>query len=437
MNSIAKRFISNSGWMMGQRIYYMLLSLVIGSLSARYLGPSNYGIINYGASFISFFTTISALGLDSVVINEMIKSPEKKGSYLGTALILRLFVSVFSVILIFAIVRFIEPGNIVLHVVTLLQSFAIVLQAYEVLNYWFQLTLKMKYVSLAVMLAQTVVGIWRIFLLINKAPVYGFALSSSIQFFVSGIVVCICFFRQKEQSVKLSFSKKDGKYLISKSYNYIISGLAITFYTQIDKVMIGKLINSEAVGFYSAAATIAALWEFVPIALINSARPLIIESKGHSKEEFIKRLQWLFLVITIFSIIVSLGVVIFGKYVILLLYGETFLNSIVPLCILVWATGISVIGVVRGIWIVAEDLNKYTKYCFLIGAIVNFVLNYFAINICGIIGASITTLISQIVVVFICPLFFKQIHNFLRIYFYSFKYLPEVFNIAIKYIKKS
>ena len=50
-----KKFISNSGWMMGQQIYSMIISLVVGSLSARYLGPSNYGLINYGASIISFF----------------------------------------------------------------------------------------------------------------------------------------------------------------------------------------------------------------------------------------------------------------------------------------------------------------------------------------------------------------------------------------------
>ena len=82
--SVAKKFIGNSGWMIGQQLYNMILQLVVGSLSARYLGPSNYGLINYGASIISFFSIICRLGLDSVIINEMIKRPEKRGSYLGS-----------------------------------------------------------------------------------------------------------------------------------------------------------------------------------------------------------------------------------------------------------------------------------------------------------------------------------------------------------------
>ena len=45
----AKKIINNSVWMIGQQLYYMLLQLIIGSLSARYLGPSNYGLLNYGS----------------------------------------------------------------------------------------------------------------------------------------------------------------------------------------------------------------------------------------------------------------------------------------------------------------------------------------------------------------------------------------------------
>ena len=158
--SIAKKFIGNSGWMIGQQLYNMILQVVVGSLSARYLGPSNYGLINYGASIISFFSIICRLGLDSVIINEMIKKPEKRGSYLGSALVMRCSASIASLFCIMAIVRVLEPNNTTLYVITLLQAFAVILQSYEVFTYWFQLNLKMKYVSIATMIAQTVVGAW-------------------------------------------------------------------------------------------------------------------------------------------------------------------------------------------------------------------------------------------------------------------------------------
>ena len=176
----SRAFFSNSGWMMAQQIYSMLLSLVVGALSARYLGPSNYGLINYGASIISFFTIISRLGMDSVIINEMLKAPEKQGTYLGSALVLRLLTSIASVFMVMGIIRVIEPGNIELYIVTLLQSIAIIMQTYEVLTYWFQMELKMKFVSIATMIALTVVAVWRVSLLAAKASVYYFAFSYSI-----------------------------------------------------------------------------------------------------------------------------------------------------------------------------------------------------------------------------------------------------------------
>lgn len=428
-NSTAKKFVGNSSWMMLQQIYYMVLSLVIGSLSARYLGPSNYGLINYGASIISFFTIISKLGLDGVIINEMIKKPEEKGSLLGSALVFRLITSVASLFSIMAIIRVLEPDNNVLHVITLLQSFAVILQSYEVFNYWFQLNLRMKYVSIATMIAQTVVGIWRIALLATQSSVYLFALSSSIQFLVCGVVVIACFFKQKDASTKLSFSNKIGVDLVGKSYHFIISGLAITFYMQIDKIMIGKFLTSEAVGIYTAATTVAALWEFVPNALVNSARPLIIEKREKNYEEYIKRFQQLLLGITALSIVVSVGMMIVGRLAIYILYGKNYMDAVIPLSILIWSTGFAMIGTVRSVWIVAEGYNKYSKYYVLIGALVNFVLNYFAIQFWGIVGAAITTLISQAVVAFVSPLFFKKTRGFVKIYFESFAQIPDLIQI--------
>ena len=435
-NGVAKRFLGNSGWMIVQQLYNMLLQLVVGSLSARYLGPSNYGLINYGASIISFFSIICRLGLDSVIINEMIKRPEKRGTYLGSALVMRLSTSIASLFCIMGIVRILEPDNPALYIITGLQSFAVILQSYEVFSYWFQLNLRMKYVSIATMIAQTIVGVWRIVLLATNASVYFFAFSSSIQYLVCGSVVIFFFFKEKS-GIKLSFSKNDSQLLFKNSYHFIISGLAVTFYSQIDKIMIGKSLDSVEVGIYTAAATIATMWEFVPNALINSARPLIIELREKDYNKYIMRFQQLLLAITGLSVLVGVGVTLLGKIAIMILYGQQYIEATAPLSILIWSTGFAMIGTTRGIWIVAEGYNKYTKYYIFIGAAVNFILNLIFIPVWGITGAAITTLISQITVAFISPLFFKKARRFDLIYFSSFALIPETVLMLKTTMKKS
>ena len=244
------------------------------------------------------------------------------------------------------------------------------------------------------------------------------------------------FFWRERSGLKLRYSKPDASELIRNSYHFIISGLAVTFYSQIDRIMIGKTLSAEAVGFYSAAAAIAVMWEFVPNALINSTRPVILSLRKDHYEQYLRRFQELLMVVTFLSVLVSLIVSIFGKLAILILYGEQYLPAVQSLSILVWSTGFAMIGTTRGIWIVAEGYNQYTKYYILIGAGVNLVLNLLFIPIWGITGAAITTLISQITVAFISPLFFKKARQFDAIYFASFKYLPEMLISAKKYLKE-
>ncbi len=133
-----KKFASNTGWMIARSVYSMLLSLVLGSLSARFLGPSNYGLLGYSASLISFFTIITKLGLDSFIVAEMVRTPQKCGSYLGSAILLRLALSLLSIILMYLVLKINNSESSLLLKVTLYQSFALLFQSAEVLYYWFQ-----------------------------------------------------------------------------------------------------------------------------------------------------------------------------------------------------------------------------------------------------------------------------------------------------------
>lgn len=434
-SSLATRFVGNTGWMMFKNIYSMLISLVIGSLSARYLGPSNFGVLNYGSSIISFFTTISKLGLDSVLVAEMARTPEKENSYLGTALVMRLLTSILSFIMIWGIVVILEPNDKILQVVTILQAIAIIFQTSEVLFFWFQVRLEMKYITLASIVAMTVTGVWRVSLLASEASVQWFALSSSISALVCGIYT-VCFFVKKAHA-KLQFSYSDAKFILSNSYHFIINGLAVTLYTQLDRIMLGKVVSDEAVGWYSAASTLAVMWEFVPIAVVNSARPLLVKEYDADKRKFLQKYRWLLLGITVMGILVGVFFTVFGKLLVYILYGEKYYPAIPALAILIWSTSFAMIGTARGIWIVAERKNKYSKYFTIIGAIVNVILNAAVIPRWGVSGAAFTTLISQIVVALVAPMLYKETREFLGIYKGAFAEIPSFWKFVKSMIKKS
>lgn len=192
--NLKKRFVSNASWQMAQQIYSMILSLIIGSISARYLGPNNYGLLNYGESLISLMATLTGLGLDEVIMNELVMKKDKTGTLIGTALVMRLLASIVGVFAVAAIIITLEPGNKLLWVITILQTFQLFGNLYYVFNYWFQVELKSKYVSIAYIIGLTVSGVWRVVILMKNASVEFFAMTASIQGIVVLLIVAACFF---------------------------------------------------------------------------------------------------------------------------------------------------------------------------------------------------------------------------------------------------
>ncbi len=402
----------------------MLLSLVVGSLSVRYLGPSNYGLIGYGTSLVSLFNAISQLGLNSIIMSELLRKPEEKGKTLGTALVMRLVASVVSFLCVLLFVCIVEPGNQVLFVVTALQALVLICNTYELLNEWFLSELQSKVYVVASSIGATIVGGWKILLLVLGASVQWFAASTTIQALVCGGIIFVIFFKKKQFRLGYSFSR--AREIFGKSKHYIISGLAIALYTQMDKVMLGKMMGEREVGLYTSAMTVAMLWEFVPQSIINSARAVILEKKNVNNEEYLRLFRILLLCISLMGIGVGVGIQLFGKWVILLLYGRAYKEAVPLLQILIWSTSFAMLGTARGIWNVAEDKNQYVKYYTIIGGLFNLFFNYFAIQVWGMAGAAVGTLLSQMLVSLGSPMFWKDTRPFVKLYMSSWKYMTQL-----------
>ena len=424
----------NASWMIGQKIYSMILSLIVGSFSAKYLGPSNYGLLNYGISVIAFSLSIVSLGLDNILVSEMIKRPDKQGDYLGTSIILRCIVAFIAQILSCVIVCVLNNYNSFLLLIVFIQSTVLLLNVSEILVFWFQMKLKMRYVSLAACIGITISSVWRCFLLVKGASVLFFSIAPSIEAFVTGLIVFICYLKLK--APKLRLNMKVIFPLLKISYHYIISGIAIDVYMHIDRIMLKRWVDLDAVGYYSAAVLVVELWEFIPIALVNSLRPVIIEKKVNENNDYLLIFKRLLFAINFLGFFVCIFILLFGRIIIKILYGEAYYESVPIMNILVWSTCFAIIGVARTIWIVCEGKDRYTKYYIFIGAFINIALNFIFIPLWGTTGAAITTLISQFVVALIAPLLFKETREFIFIFFDSFKQIKNIHRIIYSISRK-
>lgn len=434
MNGSSKKIISNSAWVIIQHIYSMLTSLVIVALIARHLGPADYGLINYCSSLIAMFTTLSGLGLDNLIVSEIIRNPEKEGGYLGSALVMRLAASFISYPVILALIAVMNPGNHTLFIVAALQALGMIFQTYEVLVYWFRIKLKMKYISIALVAAITVNTIFRIVLLINKATVEWFALSISVQALVGGIIIAAFFAKKSDVRLKAGF--RDARDLLKISYNCIISSMAIIIYMEVDKILLEKMTGSANVGIYSAAVVLATCWQFIPVTLIDSSRPVILENRKTSHEAYIDQFKLLMAGVNLMAFVFALLMSCLGWFFIYFLYGRDYLGAFIPLIILSWSSFIGISGYTRTVWITGEGFYKYEKSYAVTAMILNILLDIVLIWQFGVIGAAVATLITYVYEVLIVPLFFRETRDFTKMYFQSFKMIPRFSGESLKLIAK-
>ncbi len=401
-----KRVISNAFWIIGCKIVRALLTFLIGMFTARYLGPSNYGLISYASSVVAFFSPVMQLGLNATLVREIIATPEREAKLLGTSLVLNIVSAVACVIGVVAFCRVANPDEIQTTVVCALYSLTLVFQASEMTQYWFQAKLMSKYPSLASLAAYIVGSVYKVYLLITGKSVYWFAITHVIEAFIISILLIVAYFRLG--GGKLRFSFKLGREMLSRSKFYILSAMMMVVYQQTDRIMLKTMLNEAATGYYSAAISCIGISGFVFSAILDSARPSILESKRISQNVFEQRVMLLFTVITVVSLSQSIVMTVLAKPFVWIVYGEEYISAVPVLKIAVWYIAFGYYGSVRNIWILAEEKQKYLWIIDMSGALCNVLLNCFLIPRWGACGAAAASLVSQILINFVLCIAMKS-----------------------------
>lgn len=432
-NSVFK----NAGWIIGCKIAQSLINLVIGLITARYLGPSNFGVISYVSSIVAFAMPIMQLGLKHTLVKEFVGAPEQEGKTLGTALVINLISSFFCVIGSIAFVMVANAGEKETILVCALYSLSLVFHATEMTQYWFQSKLLSKYPSLASLCAYVVVALYKIYLLVTQKSVIWFALSNVLDYFLISVILMVFYRKLAEQ--RLSVSWQVGRAMLSRSKYYIIPSLMVMIFQHTDRVMLKLMIGESETGLYSAAFTCIGISAFVFNAVLDSARPLVLEEKGQDEALYEKRVTQLYSIITCMSLAQSIGMTLLAKPIVSLLFGSAYSKTAEILAVAVWYSTFSHYGEVRNIWILAEGKQKYLTAINVVGALSNILLNLFLIPIWGAIGAAIASLITQFFTNVIIGFVFKPIrrNNYLMVKSLDPKVITEMLRgIVLKLRKK-
>lgn len=407
-NEVANRTIKNSGWLVGDKVFTMIIGVFVIAIVARYFGPEKFGQFNYAMAFVALFTALSTLGLETLTVKSIVDKDYDEGTILCTSLFLRVFGGIILTILAAVIIRLIEPNDYNLHVLVLIMSFTMVLKSMKVIEYWVQAYQKAKVSSLIRMCAYVIIASLKITMVIFKGNLITYALIYMLDVAIIGIALMIAYFkiRKKVSPWRINFAY--AKNILSQSWYLILSGLMITLYMRIDQVMLGAMLpNRIELGVYSAAVRVAEMWYFVPMAIITSFKPVIMNNKKTNESSYIKSVQLLYTIVAWLGITFGVLILLFSKLIVSILYGVEYLKASSILSISVWAGTFAMLGSARSTWLICEGLQRYTLVYTFSGLAVNIILNYIMIPKFGAYGAASATLASQVINVLVLG-FFKD-----------------------------
>ena len=414
------KYFKNTSWLVVEKILRLVVGLFVGVWVARYLGPKQFGVFSYVQSFVALFTPIASFGLDSIIIRELVKDESRRDELIGTAFLLKLLGALgVLVILVFA-VKF-TSNDIYTNTLVYIIASASIFQSFSVVDFYFQSKVLSKYVVYSSIFSLIMSSVIKIILVLNDAPLMAFAWVVLFDSFV--LACCLIYFYvnniSKFNVQHLTFKSETAILLLKDSWPLILSSVVISIYMKIDQVMIKEMLDTEAVGHYAVAVRLSEAWYFIPMVIVSSLFPAIINAKKISEKLYYSRLQKLYQLLIWFAIAIALPTTLISQWVVDLLYGDQYNEAGSILRLHIWAGVFVFFGTARGNWLIIENLQKIGFYYLFFGAVVNILMNLILIEKMGIQGAAIATIISLLSIVLFFPLFHKVTRRSVLMFFNS------------------
>lgn len=400
----------NIFWATLGKVIHVFGALIVAIFVARYLGPEQYGLMNYIISYVSLFTIIATFGLDNIEIRELSKYPEQKEKILGTAFRIRISLAFIALLVISITLHLFEADKFTSAMILVYSSTLLVNTVYVIRNYFTSIILN-KYVVKSEIL-KTMVGLLiKVFLLYIQASLVWFIIATAFDAFIVTGGYIIAYKKKVGKISSWTFHYPLSKHLLVESFPLMLSGTAVIIYQKIDQVMIKNMIDSTSVGLFSAAAKISDVILFVPSIITQTITPLLVRLKKENtiryeqkKQQFINIVVWL-------SIFLALIVSISSGHLISISFGSEYMASAAVLQIMAWKTVGMAMSSSSGQIIIIEGIQRFAVIRNIIGSIICISLNLALIPVFGIIGSAWTSIATVFISGYIANYLIKPYRN--------------------------
>jgi len=395
------KIVDNIGWLFVDKILRLGVGLLVGVWVARYLGPEEFGLMNYAMAFVALFGAMAGLGLNGIVVRDLVQNPNGAGLTLGTAFLLQLIGGFLVFVLAVVAIGVMRPADDLARAMVAILGFAVVFKAADVVKYWFESQVKSKYVVWAENGVFLVLAATRVVLILNKAPLLAFVWAAFTEAALGGLLLLQIYAKKVGKLSRWQASLVRAKSLLMESWPLILSSVASMLNMRMDQVMLGAMANAAVVGNYSAAVRISEVWLMIPGILGASIFPSLILAKESDETLYRTRIFRISYCMALIVMPTAFLIAVAANQISHFLYGKGYDSAGGYLSILIWSGVPYLIFFVFNQVLYIERLLRISSYISGFAVLCNISLNLLLIPIYGGTGAAVATLITAVGSVFL------------------------------------
>ncbi len=402
------KIVDNMGWLFFDKVLRMGVGLLVGVWVARYLGPEQFGLFSFVFAFVGMFGAVAGLGLQNIVVRDIVRDPSCKEETLGTAAMLQLVGGMLAYGCVMGTIFLLRPEETMAKLLVAILGSVLLFKFSDVALYWFESQVLSKYTVWAQNGCFLIFAAIKVSLILTSASLSAFAWATAAEAALVSLVVFYVLGLRGPKFQQLRFSILRTKSLLGDSWPLLLSSMAVMVYMRTDQIMLGQMLGDDAVGIYSAAVRISEVWYFIPMMIVASVFPAILEAKKRDEKQYLQRLQRLYDLMVRLSVAIALPMTFISTPLVVALFGAAYVESGPVLAIHIWASVFVFLGVASSQWFIAENRQLLSFQRTVLGAVINIVLNFILIPRFGVVGSAYATVIAQASVNIVYDLFQKE-----------------------------
>ncbi len=385
--------------LLGCSVLFLLTTLGVGlfinAWLVRYLGPERMGLMSFAQSLVLIAAVASQLGLETILVRDLVRRPGDRDRLLGTSLLLRLGGSVVTLGVAIGAVALLRPGDTEARLLTLVFTLIAFSQTFDVVDFWFQSRADVVPVVFARGAAFAIGVVAKTAVILLRAPLWVVALVLAGEFAVGALALLVAYAARGRTPAEWRWAGAEAAGLLRDSWPLIVNSVAIVISVRVDQMLLTSLRGTYENGIYAAAQRLTEIIYYVPTAVMTAANPILLRSHGRDRAEYARRLQRLFSFLGLLALGIAVLVSLAAAPVVGVLFGSRFAASAPVLALQVWSAPALFLGIAQTNWFIAEERQRGLMVRSLAAAALSVGLNLWLVPALGARGAALSMVLSQ------------------------------------------